>query len=86
MSKEHHHDISSNQWFYPEPNPDTSLQCGKDVPQELEKEVLAAMGWTSQTDVPVGENDLTKEQAVAVMTVLGDPFKDDLMYCIGLCR
>jgi len=72
--------------FYPEPNPDTSLQYERDVPQELEKEVLAAMGWTSQADVPAGENELKRDQTIAVMAALGDPVRDDLMYCVGLCR
>ena len=72
--------------FYPEPNPDNTLQYEKDVPQEFEKEVLTAMGWESLADVPIGENDLTSDQAVAVFAVLGDSIKDDLMYCIGLCR
>jgi hypothetical protein len=70
--------------FYPEPNPDNSLQYESAVPQELESAVLAAMGWASLTDVPMGENDLTQGQAVAVMAALSDVIKDELMYCIGL--
>ncbi|HEX8592497.1 MAG TPA: pyocin S6 family toxin immunity protein [Pseudomonas sp.] len=72
--------------FYPEPNPDNSLQFQKDVPQELEANVLSAIGWASLSDVPAGEHDLTTSQAEVVMAILGDSFKDDLMYCIGLCR
>lgn len=72
--------------FYPEPNPDNSLHYERIVPQELETNVLAAMGWVALTDVPVGENDLTIDQAVAVMKVLGDSVRADLVYCIGLCR
>lgn len=70
--------------FYPEPNLDNSLQYERAVPQALESAVLTAMGWASLTDVPMGENDLTQGQAVAVMTALSEPIKDDLMYCIGL--
>ena len=58
----------------------------KDVPQELEMRVLSAMGWQSLADVPVGENDLTGEQAAAVLRVLGEPVRSDLMYSVGLCR
>ncbi|OCR25745.1 hypothetical protein AFK24_07245 [Pseudomonas syringae] len=72
--------------FYPGLNPDNALQYEKDEPQELETEVLSAMGWKSLVDVPMGENDLTTDQTVAVLAILGDPIKDDLMYCIGLCR
>ncbi|MEB0062163.1 pyocin S6 family toxin immunity protein [Pseudomonas sp. RTC3] len=35
------------------------MQYERAVPQELESAVLAAMGWASLTDVPMGENDLT---------------------------
>lgn len=72
--------------FYPEPNPDNSLQYKNAVPKDLETQVLSAMGWQSLADVPMGENDLTSDQAVAVFAVLGDSIKDDLIYCIGLCR
>ena len=71
--------------FYPEPNPDNSLQYKRVVPQELQPAVLAAMGWNSLGDVPMGENDLTQDQSMAVMRVLGDPINSDLMYCMGLC-
>lgn len=72
--------------FYPEPNPDNSLHYKKIVPQELIQAVLSAMGWITLADVPMGENDLTQDQAIAVMAVLGDKINRDLMYCIGLCR
>jgi len=72
--------------FYPEPNPDNSLHYEKDVPNELEIEVLTVMGWRSQNDIPPGVTDLTGEQAVAVMAILGDPIKPELMYCVGLYR
>ena len=72
--------------FYPEPNPDNSLHYEKDVPQELEKAVLAAMDWASIADVPPGETDLTQDQALAVMTVLGDTIDNEFMYSIGLFR
>jgi hypothetical protein len=71
--------------FYPEPNPDNSLQYKRVVPQELQSAVLAAMGWNSLGDVPMGENDLTQDQSIAVMTILGDPINSDLIYCMGLC-
>lgn len=70
--------------FYPEPNPDNSLQYERAVPQESESAVLTAMKWASLREVPMGENDLTQDQAVAVMAALREPVKDDLMYCIGL--
>jgi hypothetical protein len=70
--------------FYPEPNPDNSLQYERAVPLELEPEVLSAMGWESLADVPMGENDLTQDQAAAVMAVLSETIKDDLIYCVGL--
>ncbi|KVV06086.1 MULTISPECIES: pyocin S6 family toxin immunity protein [Pseudomonas] len=71
--------------FYPEPNPDNSIQYEKVVSQELQPAILAAMGWNSLGDVPMGENDLTQDQSIAVMTILGDPINSDLMYCMGLC-
>ncbi|MGP4922830.1 hypothetical protein [Pseudomonas lundensis] len=33
----------------------------------------------------MGENDLTQDQSIGVMTILGDPINSDLMYCMGLC-
>jgi hypothetical protein len=72
--------------FYPEPDPDNSLQYEKDVPVELEANVLAALGWKSQYDLPPGVTELTPEQAQAIMALLGDPMRDELMYCIGLYR
>ena len=71
--------------FYPEPNPDNSIQYEKVVSQELQPAILAAMGWNSLGDVPMGENDLTQDQSIGVMTILGDPINSDLMYCMGLC-
>lgn len=71
--------------FYPEPNPDNSIQYEKVVSQELQPAILAVMGWNSLGDVPMGENDLTQDQSIAVMTILGDPINSDLMYCMGLC-
>lgn len=71
--------------FYPEPNPDNSIQYEKVVSQELQPAILAAMGWNSLGDVPMGENDLTQDQSIAVMTILGDPINSDLIYCMGLC-
>jgi hypothetical protein len=72
--------------FFPEPNPDDSLQYKKAVPPELEMDVLAAMGWKSQDDLPQGVTDLTHEQVVAVMTLFGDPIKHELIYCVGRYR
>ncbi|VVP89618.1 pyocin S6 family toxin immunity protein [Pseudomonas fluorescens] len=72
--------------FYPEPNPDNSLQYERTVPQDLELAVLTSMGWATLLDVPMGEIDLTQDQTVAVMAVLGDAIKEDLMYCLGLYR
>lgn len=70
--------------FYPEPNPDNSLQYERAVPPDLESAVLTTMGWTSLAEVPMGENDLTQDQAQAVMKILNDPVKDNLAYSIGL--
>lgn len=71
--------------YYPEPNPDNSLHYKRIVPQVLIQAVLSAMGWTSLADVPMGENDLTQDQAIPVMAVLGDTINFDLAYCMGLC-
>lgn len=38
------------QGFYPEPDADNSLQYEKVVPQALEQNVLATMGWTTKSD------------------------------------
>ncbi|VVP11542.1 hypothetical protein PS732_03403 [Pseudomonas fluorescens] len=72
--------------FFPESNPDDSLQYDKDVPQTFEQAVLNVMGWKSLKDVPMGEHDLTQTQAREIMQLVNTPFRDDLIYCIGLCR
>jgi hypothetical protein len=71
--------------FFPEPNPDNSLQYQKNVPQTLETAVLNVMGWSSLRDVPMGEHELTANQAKKIMELVSTPFRDDLMYCMGLC-
>ncbi|MFJ2288310.1 pyocin S6 family toxin immunity protein [Pseudomonas iridis] len=72
--------------FFPESNPHDSLQYDKDVPQTSEQAVLDVMGWKSLKDVPMGEHDLTQTQAREIMQIVKTPFRDDLIYCIGLCR
>jgi hypothetical protein len=72
--------------FYSEPCPDDSLQYKKAVPDELASKVLLAMKWSSFNDLPVGESELTTEQARSVMAIVGDDFNAELMYCIALCR
>lgn len=72
--------------FYPEPCPDDSLQYKKAIPDELASKVLLAMNYTSFTDLPAGESELTREQASSVMAIVGDDFNTKLMYCIALCR
>jgi hypothetical protein len=72
--------------FYPEPNPDNSLQYKKAIPEELATKVLLGMNWASFADLPAGETELTKDQARSVMAIVGDDFNTELMYCIALCR
>lgn len=72
--------------LYPEPNPDDSLQYKKTVPHELGIDMLNAIAWKSQNDLPPGVTDLTREHVVAVMALLGDPIKDELVYCVGRYR
>ncbi|KGF66150.1 pyocin S6 family toxin immunity protein [Pseudomonas lutea] len=72
--------------FFPEPNPDSSLQFEKDIPSRAEPLVLNVMGWASKQDVPSGEHDLTAPQAAEILSILGEPFRDELIYGIGLCR
>lgn len=74
------------QGFYPEPDPVNSLQYDADVPAHLETSVLAVMGWASQTDVPPGDHDLTAAEASEIFSILGESFRPDLIYGIGLCR
>ncbi len=74
------------QGFYPEPDPDNSLQYEKVVPQALEKNVLAAMGWTTKSDLPPGVTDLARDQTIAVLEALSEPRKEELIYCIALYR
>lgn len=62
-----------------------SLQYEGDVKPELEPGVLAAMGWTSMQHVPPDEHILTTDQVKTVMTILGDPVRDDLVYYMGAC-
>ncbi|PWK35659.1 hypothetical protein LOY55_11545 [Pseudomonas sp. B21-040] len=71
--------------FFPESNPDNSLQYEKDVPQALEDAVLNVMGWSTLWDVPMGEYTLSPDQASVIMGLVGDPLRKDLMYYMGLC-
>jgi len=71
--------------FFPEPNPDNSLQYEKDVPQVLEAAVLKVMGWSTLRDVPMGEHSLSPDQASVIMNLVGDPLREDLTYYMGLC-
>lgn len=64
---------------------DDSLQYEGDITQELEPRVLAAMGWASMQHVPPGEHILTTDQVKAVMKILGDPVRNDLVYYVGAC-
>lgn len=72
--------------FFPEPNPDNSLQYENDVPQVIEKRVLNVMGWSALWDVPMGEHELSQTQSFAIMEIVGSPFRSDLAYYLGLCR
>jgi hypothetical protein len=72
--------------FFLELNPDDSLQYEKDVPQALEGAVLNVMGWSTLWDVPMGEHELSPTQANTVMELVGNPFRDDLVYYLGLCQ
>lgn len=74
------------QGFFPEPDPDNSLQYEKVVPQALEQNVLAAMGWTTKSDLLPGVTDLGRNQAIAVLEALNEPRKEELIYCIALYR
>jgi hypothetical protein len=71
--------------FFPEPNPDNSLQYEKDIPQALETAALKIMGWSTLWDVPMGEHTLSSDQARLIMALVGDPLREDLMYYMGLC-
>jgi hypothetical protein len=72
--------------FYPEPDPDNSLHYEKRVPSTLEGTVLAAMEWKTLRDVPPGETNLSQKQARVIVETLGDVFRNDLAYSIGLFR
>lgn len=72
--------------FYPEPNPDNSLQYEKVVPAALEQTVLAAMGWTTKPDLPPGVTNLGRDQAIAVLEALSESRKEEFIYCIALYR
>lgn len=72
--------------FFDEPNPDDSLQYEKDVPQTLEGAVLNVMGWSTLWDIPMGEHKLSLTQANTIMELVGDSFRDDLVYYMGLCQ
>lgn len=70
--------------FYPDSNPDNSIQYGKNVPKRQESAVLAAMGWASLSDIPAGETDLTKDQTTTIMAAFGECPTERLIYSIGL--
>lgn len=74
------------QGFYPEPDPINSLQYERVVPQALEQNVLAAMGWTTKSDLPPGVTGLDRDQAIAVLEALNEPRKEALIYCVALYR
>ncbi|OZY36401.1 pyocin S6 family toxin immunity protein [Pseudomonas lundensis] len=57
----------------------------KNVPKELETAILAVLGWTRLWDVPMGGNELTQDQSILVMAILGEPFNSELVYFLGLC-
>ncbi|MFK7669419.1 pyocin S6 family toxin immunity protein [Pseudomonas lundensis] len=57
----------------------------KNVPKELETAILAVLGWTRLWDVPMGGNELTQDQSILVMAILGEPFNSELVYLLGLC-
>ena len=69
--------------FYPESHPDHSIQDKKRA--ELETAILAVLGWTRLWDVPMGGNELTQDQSILVMAILGEPFNSELVYFLGLC-
>lgn len=72
--------------FYPEPDPDNSLHYEKKVPDTLEAAVLGAMGWKTLKNIPPGETNLSQKQAQVIVETLGDEFRNDLAYSIGLFR
>lgn len=72
--------------FYPEPNPVNTLQYEKDVPKALETEVLNVMGWSTLWDVPMGEHQLSPDQSTEIMSLVGTPMREDLVYYMGLCN
>ena len=72
--------------FFDEPNPDDSLQYEKDVPQTLEQAVLNVMDWPTLWDIPMGEHKLSPTQVSTIMELVGDSFRDDLVYYMGLCQ
>ncbi|MGX1184166.1 hypothetical protein AB7M29_001845 [Pseudomonas sp. F-14 TE3623] len=72
--------------FFDEPNPDDSLQYEKDVPRALERAVLNVMDRPTLWDVPMGEHKLSPPQVSTIMELVGDSFRDDLVYYMGLCQ
>ena len=72
--------------FFPEPNPDNSLQYEKDIPPNLEPLALSVMGWASQKVVPAGDHELTAAQACEIFSILGEPLRPGLIYGAGLRR
>ncbi|CAI8854849.1 SLH domain-containing protein [Pseudomonas sp. IT-P12] len=71
--------------FFPDPNPDNTLQYEKAVPQTLETSVLNVMGWSTLHDVPMGEHLLSPDQASTIIELVGEPFRVELDYYMGLC-
>lgn len=55
------------------------------MPKELETAILAVLGWTRLWDVPMGGNELTQDQSILVMAILGEPFNSELVYFLELC-
>ena len=54
------------------------------MPKELETAILAVLGWTRLWDVPMGGNELTQDQSILVMAILGEPFNSELVYFLAM--
>jgi hypothetical protein len=70
--------------FFPEPNEDDSLQFKQAIQSGQESDVIKIMGWDNLDDAAGGESELTREQARKLMSLLGEPGKDGLIFFIGI--
>lgn len=69
--------------FLPEPDPDDSLKFKQALGGDLEADALEIMGWKSLEDAGGWETEVSPDQAILFVKLLGQPQLVDLTLFIG---